>query len=162
MRTRLLTIIAVLWLCGGSLAPASDRPGGGTSAEALRVARESLSQWSLGRLTIRPRQQKPARVRAELLYRGKVVAKLRVDPRTGGFLAKDQRPEWSAETPDLPSLRAAVEEAMRHLEIGTWAWPKEHGRAWGVPLKYQGRVVERIVVSDKSGPLPVEDDDDDD
>jgi len=159
MTIRLFPVVTVLSLCGG-LALAADRAPHGTSAQALKVARESLTRCSLGRLAVRQKGDRPERVRAELLFGGTVVARLRVDPRSGVFLAKDERPGATGEMLDAPALRAAAERSLQTLEIGEWAWPAEHGRAWGVPLRSRGRVVGKIAVDVEKGFLPVKDDDD--
>lgn len=159
MKSRLLPVLVLLSAFSSSIALASDRPPRGTSVEALRIARESRTRWSLGRLTVRQKAGRPARVRAELLLSGTVVATLRVDPRTGAFLSEGEHPERGADAPDLPRLRAAVERSLQYLKVGEWTWPTEHGRAWGVPLKFQGRVVGTIKVDVRNGPLPKRDDD---
>lgn len=160
MAIRRFLLLTLLTLCVGAPAPASDRRPQGASAEALRAARESVARFSLGRLTVRERGDRPPRVRAELLFDGIVVARLRVNPRTGDFLKEEERPEATGRVLDPSALRAAVERAIRRLEIGEWTWPTEHGRAWGVPLKYGGRVVGTIKVDARRGPLPRESDDD--
>ena len=160
MLTRLMQLLMVLLLCWGGLAAASDRPAQGASADALRVARESLGRLSLGKLMVRERSHGRIRARAELLFSGAVVARLRVDPRTGAFLVEDERAETPSETLDSASLRAAVDRSLHQLEVGDWIWPTEHGRAWGVPLKYQGRVVGTLKIDPQKGPLPRESDED--
>lgn len=153
-------LLTVLFLCAGSPGSASGGSAQGASAEALRVARESVGRLSLGRLTVKEKGTRPPRVRAKLLFNGMVVARLRVNPQTGDFTGKEERTEGTGQALDLPTLRAAVERALRRLEIGDRTWPTEHGRAWGVPLKYGGRVVGTIKVDAQKGPLPRESDDD--
>ncbi len=159
MVTRRLLLLTALILCADTPGSASGGSGRGASAEALQVARESAGRLSLGRLTVKEKGTRPPRVRAELLFNGVVVARLRVNPRTGDFTGKEERTEGSGQALDLPTLRAAVERALRRLEIGEWTWPTEHGRAWGVPLKYGGRAVGTIKVGAQKGPLPKKDDD---
>jgi len=161
MASRAFPILIVLGLCVlGGVAPAvaSERRPPGSSAEALRIAREIVGRLTLGKLTVKQRSQEATRVRAELLANGAVVARIRVDVRTGGFLAEDARSS-AGPSLDPTSLRAAMERALRQLAIGDWAWPTEHGRAWGVPLIYQGRTVGRLKVDMRKGVLPRERDD---
>jgi hypothetical protein len=75
-----------------------------------------------------------------------VVAKLRVDPATGGFLAKDEHAQISSASPELGRLRGDVERELGRVEVGGWAWPSKHAQAWGVPLRYQGRVIGKLEV----------------
>jgi hypothetical protein len=160
MVTRLIQLLTTLILGWGSLAVASDRPPQAASADALRVARESLGRLSLGRLTVRERSHERLRARAEVLLNGAVVARLLVDPRTGAFLAEEERSQISGDALDGPALRVAVERSLRQIEIGEWTWPTERGRAWGVPLKFRGRVVGTLKVDPQRGPLPRESDED--
>ncbi len=160
MGSRLLRILAVICLCGSTPVLASDRAPQGTAAEALRIARESQAQWKIGRVTVRQKWLGASRGRAELVFNGRVVARLRVDPATGAFLAEDERPKVPGQPLDSTALRAAVERSLHGLEIADWTWPTEHGRAWGVPLRYGGRVVGSIKVDTQRGPLAREDEDD--
>jgi hypothetical protein len=159
MVARILPILTAIFLCGGSLAQASERLLGGTSAEALRIARDRQAHWTLGQLGIRHKWFGPPRVRAELLDDGRVVARLRVDPATGGFLARHERPTGGGDVRDLDALRSAVERALHRLEIGDWTWPTEQGRAWGVPLRYGDRVVGTLKVDVRQGLLARTDED---
>ncbi|HSB78332.1 MAG TPA: hypothetical protein VLM91_06075 [Candidatus Methylomirabilis sp.] len=160
MVTPLIQLLVVLILGWGNPAVGSDHPSQGTSADALKVARESLGRFSLGSLTVRERSHGRLRARAEILLDGTGVARLLVDPRTGTFLSEEERPQFSGEMLDGPTLRLAVERSLRQLEIGEWTWPTEHGRAWGVPLKYQGRVVGTLKIDRQKGVLPRESDED--
>ena len=160
MVTRLIQILVVLILGWANLVVASDHSSRGTSADALEVARESLGRLSLGRLSLRERSHGRPRARAEVLLDGVVVARLLVDPRTGAFLAEEERSQTSGDSLDGSALRAAVDRSLRQIEIGEWTWPTERGRAWGVPLKYQGRVVGTLKVDPQKGPLPRESDED--
>ena len=146
MRTRSLLTLALLALAAQVAAGPAEPPPRSVSTTAIEIARESRAQWRIGALTLRTRESRPIRVRVELLAGGSVVARLRVDPVTGGFLSEDQRPGSTAAPPDLARLRGAVERELAHLEIGGWAWPSEHGRAWAVPLRYHERVVGKLKV----------------
>ncbi len=156
----LLRILAVVWLCGSTSVLAAERAPLTGPDEALRIARESQGQWSLGRVTVRQKFLGSMRARAELVLSGRVVARLRVDPATGAFLAEDERPKPPGQALDSGALRAALERSLHSLEIGNWTWPTEHGRAWGVPLKYGGRVVGIIKVDPQRGLLGREDEND--
>ncbi len=146
MVARILPVLTSLFLCGAGLVQASEPLLRGTSADAVRVARESQAHWTLGRLMVRHRRCVAPRVLAEVLDAGLVVARLRLDPATGGFLAKDECPPGGGDVGDLTALRPAVERALHRLEIGDWMWPTEQGQAWGVPLRYGDRVVGTLKV----------------
>jgi hypothetical protein len=137
------TLLPLLVLAGVA---AASEPAPGGSAAALDIARASRAEWRLGRLTIERREGRPPRVRAEVMSGGAVVARLRVDLATGAFLAKDERAQTSGASPDLGRLRSDVERALGLVEVGGWAWPSKHAQAWGVPLRYQGRVVGKLTV----------------
>ncbi|HSB72343.1 MAG TPA: hypothetical protein VLH58_05030 [Candidatus Methylomirabilis sp.] len=160
MATRLTLFLLVLIPCWGGFAVASDRPPQATSAEALKLARDSVGRLDLKRLSVRERGHGHVRVRAEILFNGQVVTRLRVNPETGGFLAEEEHFESSGAPLDPPALRAAVERSLRQLEVGDWTWPTEHGRAWGVTLKHRGRVVGTLKVDPKRGLLPRDNDED--
>ncbi len=116
------------------------------SIAALEAARVSRGEWRLSPFVVRRTDDGRRRVRAALLYRGAVVARLRVDPRTGRFLGARERAEAPAEALDLIRLRAQAERALMDVAVAGWAWPAEDGRAWRFPLVYDGRVVGQITV----------------
>ncbi len=159
MVAHILPILTAVFLCGSSLAQAAESLLGVSSAEALRLARESRAHWTLGQLEVRHRRCRFPRVRAELLDSGRVVARLRVDPATGGILAEDECPTRGGDLENLATLRSTVERALHQLEIGNWTWPAEQGRAWGVPLRYGDRVVGTLKIDVRQGPLARTDDD---
>lgn len=160
MKIRWLVALLPLVLASAS---AASEPAPSGSATALEIARATRAAWRPGRLTLDQREGRSPRVRAEILSGGAVVARLRVNPETGGFLAKDERVQAPVGSLDLGRLRGEVERELGRLEVGGWAWPSEHGRAWGVPLRYQGRVVGRLKVDvQQRRLLAVRDHDDDD
>ena len=144
MKTRWFAAFLPLLVFAG--AAAASEPAPGASAAALDIARATRADWRLGRLTLEKREGRQPRVRAEVMLGGAVVARLRVDPATGGFLAEDERAQRSIASPDIGRLRGDVERALGRVEVGGWAWPSKHGQAWGVPLRYQGRVVGKLTV----------------
>jgi hypothetical protein len=144
MKTRWpATLLPLLVLAGGAVA---SEPAQGGSAAALDIARATRAEWRLGRLTIERREGRQPRIRAEVMSGGAVVARLRVDPATGGFLAKDERAQSSSASPEIARLRGDVERQLGRVEVGGWAWPSKHAQAWGVPLRYEGRVVGKLNV----------------
>lgn len=144
MKTRWPAALLPLLVLAGAAAASEPAPGG--SAAALDIARATRAEWRLGRLILERREGRQPRVRAEVMSGGAVVARLRVDPATGGFLAKDKRAQTSSASPELGRLRGDVERELGRVEVGGWAWPSKHGRAWGVPLRYQGRVIGKLTV----------------
>lgn len=164
MTVRTLLALATLALLAlpAVSAAAPDRPARGPSAEALRIARESRAAWSLGRLAVREQHGRVRRARVDLVHGGAVVGRLRVDPRTGGFLVEHEAGAAPAEPLDPSGLRAGAEQALRDLDVGGWAWPAEHGAAWRVPLLYRGRVVGTVTVDPRKGRLLPDNDEDDD
>lgn len=154
-------LLSLSVLAGGA---AASEPAPGVSAAALEIARATRAEWRLGRLMVERREGRQPRVRAEVMSGGAVVARLRVDPATGGFLAKEQRAQTSSASPELDRLRGAVERELGRVEIGDWAWPSKHAQAWGVPLRYQGRVVGKLKVDVRQRKLleTRSDDEDDD
>lgn len=158
-----LVLTALLLLGAAAVpAPASERAPSGASSEALRIARASQPGWRLGRLLTREHDGRP-HVEAEVLSDGTPVAWLRVDPGTGRFLSRGERPVRGPGSLDLSRLRPQVASAIADLEAGTWAWPAEHGRAWAVPLRWDGRVVGAIKVDvGRARLLTAEHDDEDD
>jgi hypothetical protein len=144
--------LATLMLLGAAAMPAaaSERAASGASSEALRIARASQPGWRLGRLLTREHDGR-RRVEAELLSDGTPVAWLRVDPGTGRFLPRGDRPARGQGSLDPARLRPQVAAAVAGLEPGGWAWPVEHGRAWAVPLRWQGRVVGTIRIDVRGG-----------
>ena len=162
MKTRWPAALLPLLVLAGGAAASEPAPGG--SAAALDIARATRAEWRLGRLTIERREGRQPRVRAEVMSGGAVVARLRVDPATGGFLAKDKRAQTSSASPELGRLRGDVERELGRVEVGGWAWPSKHGQAWGVPLLYQGRVVGKLKVDVRQRKLlaALSDDEDDD
>jgi hypothetical protein len=162
MKTRWpATLLPLLVLAG---AAAGSEPSPGVSTVALDIARATRAEWRLGRLMIERREGRQPRVRAEVMSDGTVVARLRVDPATGGFLQKDERAQTSSASPDLGRLRGDVERALGSVEVGGWAWPSKHALAWSVPLRYQGRVVGKLTVDVRQRKLLAtrNDDEDDD
>jgi hypothetical protein len=162
MKTRWHATLLPLLVLVGAAAASEPAPGG--SAAALDIARATRAEWRLGRLMLERREGRQPRVRAEVMSDGAVVARLRVDPATGGFLAKDERAQTPSASPELDRLRGDVERALGRVEVGEWAWPSKHGQAWGVPLRYQGRVVGKLTVDVRQRKLLAtrSDDEDDD
>jgi hypothetical protein len=161
-RLSTVLVLTTLMLLGGAVAvPASERAASGGSSEALGIARASQPGWRLGRLL--PRQHDGrGHIEAELLADGTSVAWLRVDPASGRFLARGERPVRDQGWLDPTRLRPQVAAAIGGLEVGIWAWPVEHGRAWAVPLRWEGRVVGAIRIDvGRARVLAVEHDDDD-
>jgi hypothetical protein len=157
-------VLATLMLLGGAALPAAaaEETASGASSEALRIARAGRAGWHLGRLRTRGHDRR-SHIEAELLAGGAPVARLRVDPGSGRLLARGERPALGAAGLDPARLRSLVEEAFRRLELGTWAWPAEHGRAWAIPLRSEGRVVGAIKVDvRRARVLAAEPDDEDD
>jgi hypothetical protein len=141
-----LLMFAMLMLAGGALpATASGDTAPGASSEALRIARAGRPGWRLGRLVTRQHDGR-RHLEAELLAGGTPVAWFRVDPGSGRLLARGERPARGAPGLEPARLRSQVEQALRGLELGAWAWPTEHGRAWAIPLRWEGRVVGAIKV----------------
>lgn len=141
---KLATLIPVAFAPMGP-ATASEPVPSGTSDEALRIAQASQPGWRLGRLVAREHDGR-RHVEAELLSGGTPVAWLRVDPGTGRFLSRGERPVRGQPLPDPAQLRLRVEKALSRIEVGTWAWPADHGRAWAVPLRWEGRVVSAVKI----------------
>jgi hypothetical protein len=155
-----------LMLLGAAAVPAraSERAASGSSGEALRLARASQPGWRLGRFLTREHDGR-RHVEAELLSDGTPIAWLRVDPNTGRFLPRGERPARGLGSLDPARLRPQVAAAIAALEPGAWAWPVEHGRAWAVPLRWEGRVVGTIRIDVRGGRLLAaerDDEDDDD
>lgn len=118
--------------------------GASTSSEALRIARQGQARWSIGAVRLHDKHGR-VRVEAELVADGVVIAHLRLDPRTGAFVRDKVYADHLA-APDPVSLKAAAVRALPRIEVGGWAWPAEHGRAWRVPLRYDGRVIGTVTV----------------
>jgi hypothetical protein len=166
MSAATLTLMTLM-LLGAAAVPAraSERAASGSSSEALRIARASQPGWRLGRLLTREHDGR-RHVAAELLSDGTAIAWLRVDPNTGRFLPRGERPVRGQGSFDPTRLRTQVAAAVAGLEPGGWAWPVEHGRAWAVPLRWEGRVVGTIRIDVRGGRVLAaerhdEDDDDD-
>jgi hypothetical protein len=148
MLTRALLLVGGLGLGAIAAAPAVARAASG---EALRIARESQPRWRIGAITLRDRHGR-ARVRADLVADGIVIAHLRLDP-TSGALVADARDAEGLTVVDVPRLQAAAVRALSRLEIAGWAWPAAHGRAWRIPLRCDGRVVATVTVDVARGRL---------
>lgn len=142
--TLVLGMLLVIGAAGGSAA-ASEQAAAGASSEALRIAQTSQAGWRLGRLVAREHAGR-RHVEAELLSHGTPIARLRVDPGTGRLLQRGERPVPGLPSIDPAQLRPQIERAIGHLELGTWAWPAEHGRAWAVPVRWEGRLVGAIKI----------------
>ena len=163
MNSRWLPLLGLLALLSAVPAGADDRSAPMAASDVLRIARESQAGWSLGRLQVREKDGKPPRVRVDLISGGKVVGRLRVDPRSGGFLGEGDERGLAPAPLDLSRLRVDAERSLRDIEVGNRTWPTDHGRAWRVPLRYQGRVVGTIKVDVRQGllrPSPKTDGDD--
>jgi hypothetical protein len=106
----------------------------GRSAEALEIARASRSRWCIGRVDL-DEHDGVTTIEAEMVIDGLPVARVRIDPGA---------------TPGLQP-RQAVERALPRVEVGTWAWPTDHGRAWAVPLRLDGRVIGTLKVDARAG-----------
>lgn len=148
--TRVVLATVMLLGAAATSAAASERAGSGASSEALRIARASQPGWRLGRLLTREHDGR-RQVEAEVLADGTPVAWLRVDPATGRFLPRGERPARGQGSLDPARLRPQVAAAVAGLEPGGWAWPVEHGRAWAVPLRWEGRVVGVIRIDVRGG-----------
>jgi hypothetical protein len=136
--TLLLAGLALSLLLGAPAVRAGD------SSQALRVARESQARWTIGSVRARHKHGR-VDVRADLMVDGVVVAHLRLDPKTGEFVA-DKAYTSAVDAETLTRLKAGATHALSRVEVGGWAWPAEHGRAWRVPLRYKGRAVGTVTV----------------
>jgi hypothetical protein len=162
-RFAVLVLAAQVALAGIAVPAGASGPAApGASSEALQIARASQPGWRLGRLVAREHDRRRS-IEAELLSGGTPVAWLRVDPATGRLLPRGERAARGAAPLDPERLRTQVEAALGRLQVGTWAWPAEHGRAWAVPLRWEGRVVGAIKVDvRRARVLAAEHDDDED
>jgi hypothetical protein len=156
INSRWLPLLVLLAQLGPLPAGAEDRSAPGVWSDALRIVRESRAGWRLGRLKVREKDGQP-RVRFDLIADGKVIGQLRVDPSSGGFLGEDDAAGPAPAQLDLSRLRADAERALRDIEVGDRTWPTEHGQAWRVPLRYQGRVIGTIKVDVRKGRLRLKD-----
>jgi hypothetical protein len=144
----LLTVLALA-------APAARALAQGGSAEALRIVREDRAAWRVGALTVHDGHDGHAartRVRVEIVSGGRVIARLRLDPATGAFVAREA--PRSATAPDATAaLRPAAERALARLQVGPWAWRDGDGEAWRVALHCDGRAVGSVTVDVRHGRL---------
>lgn len=116
----------------------------GDSSQALRIARQSQAHWTIGPVTVRDRDGRVS-AQAALMADGLVIAYLRLDPRTGGFVG-DRAYTGAVDPETLARLKVQAARALSQVQVGGWAWPTEHARAWRVPLQYQGRAVGSVTV----------------
>lgn len=147
------------WLAVIAAAAPLPAPAGEASGDALRVAGESRDRWAVGTLRVREHHGR-ARIQAELVADGVVIAHLRVDPATGDLVPSTALLAGPL-PPDLTPLRAAAARALARVTIGRWAWPTEKGRAWRVPLQYEGHVIGTIKVDVQRHRLLAKDEDHD-
>lgn len=138
---RTLLLLGCLALMTG-VAPPSARAG--DSGQALRIARESQTRWTIGPPSVREKRGR-ARVQADLIVDGVVIARLRLDPRTGEFV-DDKIYTSGVDAGTLSRVNAAATRALPQIEVGGWAWPAERGRVWRVPLRYKGRAIGTVTV----------------
>jgi hypothetical protein len=158
----MLALATQVALAGTAVGARASEPAtpGTSSSDALQIARTSQPGWRLGRLMAREHDRRRS-VEAELLSGGTAIAWLRIDPVTGRLLPRGDRAARGAAPIDPERLRPQVEAALGRLEIGTWAWPAEHGRAWAVPLRWEGRVVGAIKIDVRRARLLAAEHDDD-
>jgi hypothetical protein len=135
-----ILVLACLALPGLGAPPA----GAGESAQALRIARASQARWTIGSVRARATHGR-VRVQADLVADGAVVAHLRLDPDSGELVG-DKVYTSAVDAQALARLKAAAARALARVEVGGWAWPAEHGRAWRVPFRYRGRPVGTVTV----------------
>jgi hypothetical protein len=143
-----LLVAGCLAVCATVTVPAV---AAATSSEALRIARESRSRWTIGAVR-RHDGHGRTRAHADLVADGVVIARLRLDPSTGA-LVPDKRYADTLSVNDLARLQAEAIRALSHLEIAGWAWPAAHGHAWRIPLRSDGRVVGTVTVDVERGRL---------
>ncbi len=142
MLRRLVFLTAWIALLATLAAPVSAVAG--TSSDALRIARDSRARWSIGAVRLHDKHGR-ARVQADLLADDVVIARLRLDPKTGALVGEKVYADRLG-SEDIPRLRASASRALSRVEVGSWAWPAERGRLWRVPLRYEGRVIGVLTV----------------
>jgi hypothetical protein len=116
----------------------------GDSSQALRIARQNQARWTIGPVTVRDRDGRVS-AQAALMADGIVIAYLRLDPRTGEFVG-DRAYTGAVDPETLARSKVHAARALSQVQVGGWAWPAEHARAWRVPLQYKGRAVGSVTV----------------
>jgi hypothetical protein len=154
MRAVVIVLAGVILPAGP--ADAKKNKGGGpqippviTADQAKAVVNAAIPNLSLGKPFTKQGKQGDIKLEVPLVFEGKIVGKVRLNPMTGEILTKGQKFQ-------APKLSVSPEEAAKtvqivlpKLQVGP-AWLGKSGE-WKVPLLYQGAIIVEIGVHGQNG-----------
>jgi len=153
----LMVVLAGVILAAGP-AYAKKNKGGGpqippviTADQAKATVTAAVPNLSLGKPFTKQGKQGDIKLEVPLLFEGKIVGKVRLNPLTGEILTKGQKIQ-------APKLSVSPEEAVKTVQtvlpkllVGP-AWLGKGGE-WKVPLLYQGAIIVEIGVHGQNGSI---------
>ncbi len=122
-----------------------------TAEQAKAAVTSALPQLSLGKPFTKQGKRGDIKLEIPLMWEGKVVGRMRLNPLTGVVLVKGQKLEVQKLSVAPEQATAAIQKIMPNLQVGS-AWLGKQGE-WKVPLLYQGAVITEISVHGQNGSI---------
>ncbi len=156
MRAVVIVLAGVILAAGPAYAK-KDKGGGPqippviTADQAKATVSAAIPNLSLGKPFTKQGKQGDIKLEVPLMFEGKVIGRVRLNPMTGEILTKGQKFQ-------APKLSVSPEEAVKtvqtvlpKLQVGP-AWLGKGGE-WKVPLLYQGAIIVEVGVHGQNGAI---------
>jgi hypothetical protein len=150
-------VLAGVILAAGPAYAKKDKGGGPqippviTADQAKATVSAAIPNLSLGKPFTKQGKQGDIKLEVPLMFEGKVIGRVRLNPMTGEILTKGQKFQ-------APKLSVSPEEAVKtvqtvlpKLQVGP-AWLGKGGE-WKVPLLYQGAIIVEVGVHGQNGAI---------
>ena len=150
-------VLAGVILAAGPAYAKKDKGGGPqippviTAEQAKATVSAAIPNLSLGKSFTKQGKQGDIKLEVSLMFEGKVIGRVRLNPMTGEILTKGQKFQ-------APKLSVSPEEAVKtvqtvlpKLQVGP-AWLGKGGE-WKVPLLYQGAIIVEVGVHGQNGAI---------
>jgi len=157
----LMGVLAIALVCAGPAFAKKDKKGKKdwgpqipptiTADQAKATVSAAIPRLSVGQPFTKRGKHGDIKLEVPLMFEGKIVAKVRLNPANGEVLLKGQK-AWAQNLSVTPEQGArTVERMVSEFQVGA-AWLGKQGE-WKVPLLYKGAVIAEIKVHGQNGSI---------